>query len=258
MNVISAARLPLALLDADQPRRTALCTRLHQLGHACSAFSSPSELILALGDGRRFGLLLSVLRDEASLGGLRAACLVLGIPVLMVVPGGQWGLLASKTEGLESSGTLGADVSRMADEELDWLIRALIQRASTAPVIVKPAGAEVWGDYHFFEGSCWVQLDGNEISLQPRQFGLALQFFRNVGRVVERDWLWRVLWRTPAHREGNRALDACVSNVRKKLELNGEHRFLLRAVYRLGYQLIEVAPHSSPFTGAAEEQVVPR
>jgi DNA-binding winged helix-turn-helix (wHTH) protein len=246
--------LSLALLDGEEPQRTVLRTRLRQLGHACSVFSSASELILALSGGQRFQLLLAVPSDEASLGGLPAACQVLGRPVLVVVPDGQWRHLSLQGKGFESSGTLGADVSRMADAELDWLVRALVQRKNTAAGMARPHGATVWGNYHFYEGSRHVQFNGQEMRLQPRQFVLALQLFRHVGRVVEREWLWKVLWRVPVLVEGKRALDACVSNVRKRLELNGEHGFLLRAVYGQGYQLIEVHAHGALPAGIAAEQ----
>lgn len=249
MTTPSRDALSLALLDSEEPRRTALRARLQQLGHECAVFANASELILTLGSGRRFGLLLSVPQDEASLGGLPAACLILGMPVLVVVSEGQWGLLSSKSGGFESNGTLGADVSRMADAELDWLVRALIQRTNAAPVSDWPDNPEVWGDYHFYEGSRCVQFKGREIRLQPRQFGFALQLFRNLGHVMGRERLWRELWRMPAQREGKRALDACASNVRKRLELNGENGFLLRAVYGQGYQLIEVQLHNAALTG---------
>lgn len=230
----------MALLDMEESRSMALRARLLQLGHECFVFSGTSQLILALSGGRRFGLLLLVLQDGASLSSLGTACQVLGMPVLVIVSS-QWGFPSSQSGGFESIGTLAADVSRMSDEELGWLVRALIQRASTALVAVKTDGAEVWGGYSFYESSRYVRLNGNEIPLQPRQFGFALQLFRNVGRVVERAWLWKLLWPEPALREGNRALDACAYNVRKRLELNSDHGFLLRSVYGQGYELIEVS-----------------
>jgi DNA-binding response OmpR family regulator len=250
--------LSLALLDGEEPRRTALRTRLRQLGHECNAFASANELILALSSGQRYGLLLAVPPDKASLGGLPAACQVLGMPVLVVVADGHWAQLSSQGKGFESGGTLGADVSRIADAELDWLVRAMVQRQSATASMARPHGATIWGDYHFYEGSRHVQFNGREMRLQPRQFILALQLFRHVGRVVEREWLWKVLWRVPVLTEGKRALDACVSNVRKRLELNGEHGFLLRAVYGQGYQLIEVhAQDAAPAAIAAAQGAAP-
>lgn len=256
MKMDSEGELSMALLDGEESRGTALRTRLQKLGHECVAFSCASDLILALSSGRRFGLLLAVLQDEASLGGLSAACQVLGMPVLVVVPSGQWGQLSSKGDGFESSGAIGVDVSRMADAELNWLVRALIQRSKKAtPAVAPPRNATVWGGYHFFEDSRCVQFIGQEIRLQPRQFVLALQFFRNLGRVVERDWLWKEVWRMPVLLEGKRALDACASNVRKRLELNGDHGFLLRSVYGQGYQLVEVQQNGASSAGVSSGQI---
>lgn len=235
----------MALLDEDESRRTVLCTRLQQLGHECFTFSRASDFILALSGGRRFGLLLSVPQDEAPFDSLRVACRVLGMPVLMVVPCGQWGRLSSKGASLAPCCTLGANLSQMVDEELDWLVSALIHRASGGSAVARPDNVEVWGDYQFQAESRCVLLNGNPVTLQPREFSLALQLFRNVGRVVERDWLLTAM----NQRKGTRALDVCVSSLRRKLQLNGEHGLVLRAVYRKGYQLVEVLNSAS--SGAA-------
>jgi DNA-binding response OmpR family regulator len=229
----------LALLDGDASRGAALRARLQRLGHACSTFPEAGDLILALSGGQRFALLLVVLQDEASLGILSAACQVLGIPVLVVVSDAQWGHLSSRARGFEASGTLGADVSRMTDAELDWLLRAMLQRKNNSAIDVPLNDQTVWGDYHFYEGSRHVLFKGRNIRLQPLQFGLALHLFRNLGRAVKREWFWEVLWLTSVPGDGKRALDVCVSNVRRRLELNGEHGFFLRAVYGQGYQLVE-------------------
>lgn len=248
--------LSVALLDGHEPRMTAFQARLQKFGYACSAFSSADDLILALSSGRRFGILLSVMWDEASLGGLTVASLVVGMPMLAVIADGQWGSHSSKDEGFGVNYTLGANVSRMADAELDWLVRALIQRNKSAALpMPRSRDAMVWGDYHFYERSHCVELNGHEIRLQPRQFAVALELFRNVGHVVERDWLWRVVWRMPDLGAGKRALDACASNVRRRLGLNGEHGFMLRAVYGQGYQLIEVQPREAASLSASGDQI---
>lgn len=236
----SGDRMCVAIFDGDEHRGTSLRARLEHLGHECCTFANASQLIRALRGGRRFGLLLTAAQDEVSLDGLRAACLVLGMPVLTVVPSGQWGRLESREEHIESGCTLGADISRMANEELDWLIRALIRRSSSASLVAPPDRTEVWGEYRLHESSHSVQFNGGTVTLQPRQFSLALQLFRNLGRVLERDWLWEMIWQMQDLREGTRALDACASGVRRRLELNGKHGFLMRAVYGQGYQMIEV------------------
>lgn len=217
------------------------------MGHECLAFAEAGELLLALGEGRRFSLLLVSLHDEALRSGLLAVSRVLGMPVLLTVPDGQWELLSSTTGDTAPAAMLGADVSRMTDAELDWLVRALARPRPgvTTPASVFTHGTGPWGDYRFHEDSHVVQFRESEIHLQPRQFAFALQAFQNLGRVLAREWLWNALWGTAIQREGNRALDACASSVRRKLGLHGENGFLLRSVYGQGYQLVAVQRRGS-------------
>jgi len=79
----------------------------------------------------------------------------------------------------------------VTDDELDWLIRALGQRAEDSFVVAVPDHAAVWGACHFYGDRQCVQINGIEVALQPRQYSFALQLFRRTGKVVARDWLWR-------------------------------------------------------------------
>lgn len=230
------------------------------MGHECLAFAEAGELLIALGDGRRFGLLLVSRHDEALRSGLFAVSRVLGMPVLLTVPDGQWELLSSKNKDAAPAAMIGADVSRMTDAELDWLLRAL---ARPRPEVMPPATARAhgngpWGDYRFHEDSHVVQFRESEIHLQPRQFAFALQAFQNLGRVLAREWLWNALWGTAIQREGNRALDACASSVRRKLGLHGENGFLLRSVYGHGYQLVAVQRRGSTASEPSSAFPAPR
>lgn len=242
MSFDTAGALPLALLCTKGPQGASLHQRLQQMGHECLAFAEADEVLVALGDGKRFALLLVSQHDEALRSGLIAVCKVLGMPVLLTVADGHWELLSPKGNDTAPAAVLGADVSRMTDAELDWLVCALARpRRDGMPAPVNHAhGASAWGDYRFHEDSHMVQFKDDEIHLQPRQFAFALQAFQNMGRVLAREWLWNSLWGTATRREGNRALDACASSVRRKLGLHGEHGFLLRSVYGQGYQLVAV------------------
>jgi len=81
----------------------------------------------------------------------------------------------------------------VTDDELDWLIRALGQRAEDSFVVAVPDHAAVWGACHFYGDRQCVQINGIEVALRPRQYSFALQLFRSTGKVVARDWLWRAL-----------------------------------------------------------------
>jgi DNA-binding response OmpR family regulator len=71
--------------------------------------------------------------------------------------------------------------------------------------------------------------------------GFALQLFRNVGRVLSREWLLDALWANRRSLESQRTVDVCATKVRKKLSLSNENGFVLRAIYGQGYQLVAVS-----------------
>ncbi|RTQ32952.1 response regulator transcription factor [Variovorax gossypii] len=250
MSFDTVGALPLALLCAKESQGPSLHDRLQQMGHECLAFAEADEVLVALGGGRRFALLLVSQHDEALHSGLIAVSKVLGMPVLLTVADGHWELLSPKGNDTAPAGMLAADVSRMSNDELDWLACALARprRDGTPMALGHAHGATAWGDYRFHEDRHVVQFRNDEIQLQPRQFAFALQAFRNLGRVLAREWLWNALWGAATRRDGNRALDACASSVRRKLGLHGEHGFLLRSVYGQGYQLVAMQRHGSCVT----------
>ncbi|MDQ8033342.1 DNA-binding response regulator [Bordetella genomosp. 1] len=85
-----------------------------------------------------------------------------------------------------------------------------------------------------------ITLHGEAISLPPKEYELALIFFRNVGRLMSRDLLAESVWNReiPAT---SRTLDTHLSNVRQKLQLRPENGVRLTSSYALGYRLDLVA-----------------
>ena len=86
-----------------------------------------------------------------------------------------------------------------------------------------------------------ISLDDVAISLAPKEFELALLFFRNVGRLMSRDVLAECVWNReiPAT---SRTLDTHLSNIRQKLQLRPQHGVRLTSSYALGYRLELVSP----------------
>ncbi|WP_261803692.1 helix-turn-helix domain-containing protein [Variovorax sp. PAMC26660] len=62
--------------------------------------------------------------------------------------------------------------------------------------------------------------------------------------MVTRERLYAVLWGDLPSSPKSRKLDVCVSNVRRKLGLGPDSGFLLRSIYRRGYELNEVTPQA--------------
>ena len=241
----------IAIVDGEEVRRIALRGRLELMGHLPALFANAGELLAALASGHRFDLLLLSPHDEKTAWGrLCAVCEVLGMPTLLIVPGAHWA--APQPLPDEGSKTAFVDlvVSDAADSELDWRIRALLQRAGAFAQEAAQAQDITLGDYQFFGRQQIVLHRGREIHLQPRQFDLASELFRNVGQVVTRGWLWASLWGRASPREGARALDVCVANVRRKLDLRRENGFMLRAAYKHGYMLCPA--EAPPRAGAVQ------
>jgi len=85
-----------------------------------------------------------------------------------------------------------------------------------------------------------VSLHGERINLTNREFGLALFFFRNVGKMVSRNHLLEAIWGIENKSISTRTVDTHVSRLRKKLELHEENGWALSAIYQHGYRMEKV------------------
>ncbi|WGT61327.1 helix-turn-helix domain-containing protein [Variovorax paradoxus] len=110
-----------------------------------------------------------------------------------------------------------------------------------------PARVLEWRGYRVLLDQDKAEFAGTPIRLRPRELDLAVAFFRNVDRVLTREWLFANVWgrkvengalsnawgRKQENGSLSRALDVCVSGLRTKLGL----RFRLQAIWGQGYQL---------------------
>lgn len=96
------------------------------------------------------------------------------------------------------------------------------------------------GAYHIDPTAGTISLHDDPIELAPKEYDLALLFFRNPGRLFSRDVLSSSVWNRdiPAT---SRTLDTHLSNIRRKLQLTPENGVRLHASYALGYRLELVA-----------------
>jgi DNA-binding response OmpR family regulator len=81
---------------------------------------------------------------------------------------------------------------------------------------------------------------GKRVELTPKEFDLAVVFFRNVGRLLSRGHLQETVWGRSADLN-TRTVDTHVSQVRKKLDLRTETGFRVVPVYNYGYRLEQIA-----------------
>ncbi len=81
---------------------------------------------------------------------------------------------------------------------------------------------------------------GKPITMTEREFRLAYMLFSNVGRVLSREYLLKVVWGKQPN-IATRTVDTHVSRLRQKLGLTPEHGWLLKAVYQHGYRLEQLS-----------------
>ena len=81
-----------------------------------------------------------------------------------------------------------------------------------------------------------VWRDGKEIDVSSKDFQLICCFFRNIGRLLSREFLLRTIWGINAEID-TRTVDVHVSRIRRLLRLQAGSGLRLVAIYSRGYRL---------------------
>jgi DNA-binding response OmpR family regulator len=89
-----------------------------------------------------------------------------------------------------------------------------------------------------------ITRDNEPVQLTTKELDLAALLLRNVGQLLSRQHLHRVIWARDVVLS-SRTLDTHVSWVRNKLKLTPEHGWRLRAVYGYGYRLEQLIAAAS-------------
>jgi two-component system alkaline phosphatase synthesis response regulator PhoP len=181
----------------------------------------PDALVLDLGLPRVDGLdVVRALRHESS------------VPIVILTARGDE---TDRVTGLE----LGADdyvVKPFSPKELVARVRAVLRRAEAAAG--RPADERiVSGDLELDLSRRRVTADGRRIDLTPTEFELLATLAREPGRVWTRSQLLDAVHGFSLE-SYERAIDGHVRNLRKKLEPDGEARYI-RTVHGVGYALVE-------------------
>ena len=233
----------IAVLDPSFRTRELARRAICRLGHEPVIFTHVNELQEHAGEAGSFGvLLLACPFDPAVFQPLVAQVretLRRQVPLILGV---------SKRQLRMMSALYGDAFSTVAPapssfEDTYRLLEAHLVRLG-APV---PARVLEWRGYRFMLDQDKAEFAGTPIRLRPREIDLAVAFFRNVDRVLTREWRVANVWgrkvesgapskawgRKEENRSLTRALDVCVSALRKKLGL----RFGLQAIWGQGYLL---------------------
>jgi len=221
--------------DLDQARR--IQQVLTAAGYACTSYHQSRDLLAALRTETYDLVLLDWhLPDIDGDDVVRWLRTHIGarIPVIFLTN-------RSAEDDLVEGLRAGADdyiVKPMRPLELLARVAALLRRSQIAEPVDQTI--EV-ARYRVDPAARAISLDDVAISLAPKEFELALLFFRNVGRLMSRDMLAECVWNReiPAT---SRTLDTHLSNIRQKLQLRPQHGVRLTSSYALGYRLELVSP----------------
>jgi two-component system alkaline phosphatase synthesis response regulator PhoP len=192
-------------------------------GSALSAArgSRPDLIVLDLGLPGRDGL--DVTRE------LRRTS---GVPIVMLTARGDE---SDRIVGLE----LGADdyvVKPFSPKELVARVRAVLRRTAAAraggPEVLRVAGVEVDGP------RMHVSVEGRPVELTPTEFQLLSTLVREPGRVFTRSQLLDAVHGV-AFESYERAIDAHVKNIRKKIEPTPSHPRFVLTVHGVGYRFAD-------------------
>ncbi|VTU31867.1 Sensory transduction protein regX3 [Variovorax sp. SRS16] len=119
--------------------------------------------------------------------------------------------------------------------ELAARVQALLRRAYAEPA----PDEQIWERYRFVLASRHVEVDGEPVALTHKEFDLALTLFRNMGRLLSRQYLLEAIWNNnnPLGSDlMSRSLDTHISRVRTALRLRPENGFRLASIYGQGYR----------------------
>jgi len=181
----------------------------------------PDLVVLDLGLPGRDGL--DVARELRRQG---------GVPIIMLTARGEE---SDKLVGLE----LGADdyvTKPFSPKELVARVRAVLRRTETATALgdVIRVGEALRVDTARME----VSVDGRRVELTPTEFQLLAAMARQPGRVFTRAQLLDALHGV-AFDSYERAIDAHVKNIRRKIEPDARTPRYLLTVYGVGYRVAD-------------------
>lgn len=206
-----------------------------------AAFDLLSDFVSALQAGQGCGLVLLPLPADANARWLQAIRGLTDAPVLFAVGAGS----ADALQRIDSEfpGERNFDFVRHPFdlEEIRAKVQCLLNRTTLAAHGVARNELLIYRDYRFLISERKVFHEGREMRLQPREFDLALELFRNRDCLLSREQLYTHLWQDSVNLR-SRALDVCIFKIRRKLNIEPANGLMLRAIFGQGYKLHTVTP----------------
>jgi DNA-binding response OmpR family regulator len=223
------------LVEDDPTLRSTLAFNLTREGYrVLTADNGLTALDLVAEHGADLSLIiLDVMLPEMS--GLQVLRHVRGhhdVAVLMLSARGEE---QDKIDGLE----LGADdyvVKPFALRELLARVRAAVRRRAVPAA--RPPGVLYRGDLQVEPDRRRATVQGTELQLRPKEFGLLVTLAMEPGRVFGRQELLDLIWGGDVVVD-ERTVDVHISWLRGKLQAAGLKDGCIRTVYGAGYRFVQ-------------------
>ena len=221
------------LLEDDPDQAALLRVWLESEGHTVRWYRSGADLTRALHRDVPDVLLLDWVLPESS--GMDVLTWVrqsfLGqLPVIFITAQEREDQVVMALEA-------GADdylVKPARRRELMARIQAIGRRAGLG---VSPHTISGTEPFSFDVPSRTATLEGRSVELTSKEFDLAVHLFSCAGRLVTRSSLLERVWGRDSQAVSTRTVDAHISRIRKKLELDERHGWRLISIYQHGYRL---------------------
>lgn len=149
------------------------------------------------------------------------------VPIIVLTPASNW---AAMLRWINAGAT---DVANRFDLQ-QVRLRAHIALRRHAPD--RQEDVVSCGGYVLRRHEGTLTIDGEPISLTPREFAMAWLLFSNVGKFLSRAQIASSVWGACEDIAG-RSIEQHIYKLRKKLRLSGQGAANLKTVYALGYRL---------------------
>jgi len=149
------------------------------------------------------------------------------LPILMLTAKGE---LADKMQGFD----LGADeyiTKPFYKEELLARLKTLLRHTG----VLGQAGALEVGNVQVYVEQHKVLVDGQEVNLQGREFGLLVYLMQHMGQIVTKDQIFDRLWGFDSDTSLT-VVEVYMSNLRKNLR-NANAQINIKTLRNVGYSL---------------------
>lgn len=221
-----------AVVDDDQEMTGFVRTAMWEFGHTCDEFSTGAALMAALRRDNYDLLLLDWhLPDISGLDLLRRIRVDRADSTGVIILTNR-----SDKDGVTEALKSGAD---------DYIIKpeaaaVIVARAEAVNRRTQRAGGqsrylETVG-YRFDRLTETIEFAGDAVTVNSKEFSLALLFFENIHRPLSRSYILETIWHADPTLP-TRTLDMHISRIRTKLRLRPEHGLRIVAIAGFGYRM---------------------